>query len=69
MFTIDGVPVKDDDVLFDGKVHHRYCENTPNGTYLLSCETGYTHDLTQEFISTLKNVGTFKGNEHLFECD
>lgn len=64
-----GKAVNKDDILFDGKIHWRYCVSELNGTYLLSCERGYIHELTQDSFSNLSIIGTLKGNEHLLECD
>lgn len=61
--------MKDDTVLYDGKVYWRYIESKVNGNYLLSCKMGYDHDVSQEHLSKFKIIGTYKGNEHLFECD
>jgi len=69
MTDVNGTLIKHDDVLFDGEIHWRYCISPENGTYLLSCEKGYDHNVTQERFSKLTYIGTFEGNEELFHCD
>lgn len=64
----NGSKISNDDILFDGKIHHRYCENTVNGTYLLSGD-GYHHEPTPEFLATLERVGTFEEKKDLLICD
>lgn len=58
-----------DDIFFDGEVYHRFVDCETNGIYLISCEKGYTHDITSELLSKMKFSGKFQGNEKLFECD
>lgn len=66
----NGTDLKDDNVLFDGKIYWRKGYNEPtNEHYLLSCEKGYEHDLSK--ASEMEIIGTYNEKEHahLFVCD
>lgn len=65
----NGRKIEHDDVLWDGKIHWSYTEAEENGTYIISCEKGYKHDLSHELFVSMSYVGKHSDCLHLFECD
>lgn len=68
----NGSPIDINDVLFDGEIYWRPGDNAPEPDiyYLISCEKGYLHELTQEVLSQYENIGAYDDEKaKLFECD
>lgn len=65
----NGKQIEDDDVLWDGKIHWSYTNRKEQGEYLISCEYGYLHELSQDLFNQMSYVGKHKDCLHLFECD
>lgn len=65
----NGKIIEIDDVLWDGKIHWSYCTHPVDGDYIISCEKGYNHNLSQDLFRTMSYVGKHDNCLHLFECD
>lgn len=67
----NGKHIDMEDVLYDGSVFWRPGYNDPtDDLYLISCEKGYLHGLTQEMLSQYINIGQYdEWKAELFHCD
>lgn len=69
LFDKNGVALHHDDVMFDGVHYFRVYEKEDGEVEAIACTYGYLHDIKQENLAEFERVGTYAGNEKLFECD
>jgi hypothetical protein len=69
LFDKNGVALHHDDVMFDGVHYYRIYDKDDVEVEAISCTDGYMHDIKQEDITNFERIGTYVGNEKLFECD
>ncbi|MCW3109950.1 MAG: hypothetical protein JWQ09_4456 [Segetibacter sp.] len=62
-------PLSIDDVIYDGKDYYRLYVRDNGEVTGISCTKGYILNIQQKDLENFVRIGTFKGNEHLFECD
>jgi hypothetical protein len=65
----NGIKIQEDDVIYNGLDYYRIYTTDLNETEMLSCTNGYLHDIKQEYLKDFERIGTYLGNESLFECD
>ena len=65
----NGIEINHEDVIYNQSDYYRIFKRDDGEVEAISCTKGYLHDIKQEDLTEFKRIGTYIGNEHLFECD
>lgn len=63
----NGEPIKEDDVIYNGKDYYRiYWNSTQPQVEAISSTNGYMHEINQSDLQSFERIGTYAENEHVF---
>lgn len=65
----NGIKINHDDVIYNGVHYFRIYDREDGEVEAISCTYGYMHNIKQSDLSDFECVGTYEGNENLFNCD